>query len=116
GAPPGPCSCSLLAPLYRLLGGSYWALRVSTAALDAVAIACALLIAHRRAGVPAVFAAGLGIASLQLGFGLLALTEPWIPHVPILWFVVFLLAVWSVASDDPWMLPVAAATGSLCAQ
>jgi len=116
GSHPGPLSFYLLAPVYRLLGGSYWALRVSTAALNAAAIACALLIAQRRAGVPAVLAAGLGIASLELGFGLLALTEPWIPHTPILWFVVFLLAVWSVASDDPWMLPVAAAAGSLCAQ
>ncbi len=116
GSHPGPVSFYLLAPVYRLLGGSYWALRVSTATLNAAAIACAPLIAHRRAGVPGALAAGLGIAFLELGFGPLVLTEPWIPHVPILWFVVFLLAVWSVLSGDPWMLPVAAATASLCAQ
>src|SRR5262245_57287287 len=71
GSHPGPLSFYLLAPVYRLLGVSYWALRVSTVALNAAAIACALLIAQRRAGLAGVLAAGLGIASLQLGFGLL---------------------------------------------
>ncbi len=116
GSHPGPLSFYLLAPVYRMLGGSYWALRVSTAAFQAAAIVCALLIAHRRAGAPAVIAAGVMIALLELGYGLLVLTEPWNPHLPVLWFVVFLLAVWSVACDDPWMLPVAAASASLCAQ
>jgi hypothetical protein len=116
GSHPGPLCFYLLAPLYRLLGGSYWALRVSTATITAVAIVCALLIANRRAGIAAVFVTGLGLVLLELGFGLRVLTEPWTPHVPVPWFVVFLLAVWSVAADDPWMLPVAAASASLCAQ
>lgn len=116
GSHPGPLSFYLLAPIYRLLGGSYWALRVSTATFNAVAIVAALLIARRRAGTPGVLAAGLAIAFLELGYGLLILTEPWNPHLPVLWFIVFLLAIWSVVCSDSAMLPVAAASGSLCAQ
>lgn len=44
---PGPLGFYLLAPLYRLLGSSYFALRVSTATLNAAAIVSALLIARR---------------------------------------------------------------------
>jgi hypothetical protein len=116
GSHPGPLSFYLLAPVYRLLGGSYWALRVSAACLNAVGIVCVLLIARRRAGTAGVLVAGLGIAFLQVGFGLIVLTEPWIPNMPLLWFAVFLLACWSIAADDPWMLPVAAASASFCAQ
>jgi len=113
---PGPLSFYLLAPVYRLLGGSYWALRVSTVAFQAAAIALVLWIARWRAGTPGVIGAGLMIAFLELGYGLLVLTEPWNPYLPVLWFLVFLAAVWSVACGDLWMLPLAVASGSLCAQ
>jgi hypothetical protein len=92
GSHPGPLSFYLLAPVYRMLGGSYWALRVSTAAFQAAAIVLALWIVRRRAGTPAVIATGAMIALLELGYGLLVLTEPWNPPLPVLWFVVFLAA------------------------
>ena len=116
GSHPGPLSFYLLAPVYRLLGGSYWALRVSTATFNALAIAAALIVARRCAGAAAVIGAGFGIACLELGFGLLVLTEPWNPYLPVLWFPAFLLAAWSVAKGDVQMLPIALATGSVCAQ
>jgi hypothetical protein len=113
---PGPLGFYLLAPVYRLLGSSYFALRVSTATLNAAAIVSALLIARRRGGAGAVIAAGLGLAFLELGYGLLMLTEPWNPHLPLLWFSVFLLAVWSVLAGDFRLLSAAAVSGSICAQ
>src|SRR5262249_31804740 len=116
GCHPGPLSFYLLSPVYRLLVGSYWALRVSTMTLNALAIISALVIARRRAGIWAVIATGLAIVFLELGFGLLVLTEPWNPHLPIFWFVPFLLALWCVLSGDVRMLPVLLAIGCFCAQ
>jgi len=44
------------------------------------------------------------------------LTQPWNPYLPVLWWLVFLLAVWSVFCDDLPLLPLAALAGSFCAQ
>src|SRR5206468_2072071 len=44
------------------------------------------------------------------------LTEAWNPYMPMMWWVVFLLAVWSVLCDDLLMLPIAVFAGSFCAQ
>jgi len=113
---PGPLSFFLLAPVYRLLGGSYWALRMASLVLHATAIVSSLVIARRRAGARGVVGIGVSIAVLEAGFGLILLTEPWNPNLPVLWFLVFLMSVWSVAADDPWLLPVAAFAGCFCAQ
>jgi hypothetical protein len=116
GSHPGPLGFYLLAPVYRLLGSSYWALRASTAAFNGVAIVTALLIARRRGGAAAVIATGMALGFLELGYGLSMITEPWNPNLPLLWFAVFLLAVWSVVAGDARLLPIAAVSGSICAQ
>lgn len=113
---PGPLSFYLLAPTYRLLGGSFWALRVAGLALHALAIGSSLVLARRRAGTLGMVGLGVIIAVLEMGFGLLLFSEPWNPNLPVLWFLVFLLSVWSVCADDPWLLPAAALAGSFCAQ
>jgi hypothetical protein len=116
GSHPGPASFYALAPTYRLLGSSAWALQVGTLVVHAVAVAAALALARRRGGGPAVATVGLGIAVLVAGLGPGALTEPWNPYLPLLWWVTLLLALWSVASDDLVGLPVAVVAGSFCAQ
>jgi hypothetical protein len=116
GCHPGPLAFYLFALVYRLLGGSYWALRVSNATFTALAIVLALVIARRRAGAPGVIAIGIVLAVLDLGFGFLVLTEPWNPYVPVLWFVPFVLAVWSVIVGDVKLLPLLALIASFCAQ
>jgi hypothetical protein len=62
----------------------------------------------------------LGVAALLAvlinGFGAATLTEPWNPYLPLLWWVVVLLAVWSVVCGDIAMLPVAVAAASFCGQ
>jgi hypothetical protein len=49
GSHPGPLSFYVLAPVYRLLGGSGWALEASCAFSNAAAIVACLVIAWRRA-------------------------------------------------------------------
>jgi hypothetical protein len=116
GSHPGPLSFYLLAPVYRVLGSSSWAMLAGAIALNLGALGASLAIAARRGGTRLVIAVAALLALLCLGYGLTALTQPWNPYLPLLWWVVFLLAVWSVACGDVVMLPVAVAAGSLCAQ
>jgi hypothetical protein len=106
----------MLAPVYRLLGGSAWALQVSAAFLNAVALTAAVFIAWRRRRLAVVGAVGVGLALLTSGYGLSTLTEPWNPNFPVLWFAVFLVAAWSVAIGDVAMMLIVVTTASICAQ
>lgn len=116
GCHPGPFAFYLLAPVYQLLGRSYFALRVSLVLSNATAMVVALAIAYRRTKAPGVVAIGMVFGVVELGFGLLMFSEPWNPYIPPLWFITFLLAVWSVLAGDVMFLPAAAAMASLCAQ
>lgn len=116
GSHPGPLSFYALAPTYRLLGRSAWALQAGTVALHAVAVTVALLIARRRGGTVLVVAMAAVLALLMRGYGLETLTEPWNPYMPLLWWFAFLLAVWSVVLGDVRLLPVAVFAASFCAQ
>jgi hypothetical protein len=107
GSHPGPLSFYLLAPVYRALGSSAWALLVGAVVLNLAALGAAIGIAVRRGGA----ALGAGVAAvlvlLLAGYGPAMLTEPWNPYLPLLWWVVLLLAVWAVACGDVAILPVA---------
>jgi hypothetical protein len=116
GSHPGPLSFYLLAPMYRVLGSSAWAMLAASITLNVGALGASLAIAARRGGTRLVIAVAALLALLCLGYGLTVLTQPWNPYLPLLWWVVFLLAVWSVACGDVVMLPAAVAAGSLCAQ
>src|SRR5262249_10336696 len=72
--------------------------------------------AKRRGGLPLVLGVGAAMALLYASYGGAILTEAWNPYLPVSWWVVFLLAVWSVACDDLPMLPVAVFAGSFCMQ
>jgi hypothetical protein len=116
GSHPGPLSFWLLWPVYELFGGSSWALVAATAVLNLAAVGIALWIMQRRAGRAVMIGFGAGLAVLMHGYGIDRLTEPWNPYLPALWWIVFLLAVWSVLCDDFALAPVAVFAGSLCAQ
>jgi hypothetical protein len=116
GSHPGPLSFYALAPTYRLLGSTAWALQVATFVIHAVAMGVALAIAGRRGGPRLVLVVAVVLAALTAGYGGGTLTEPWNPYLPLLWWVVALLAVWSVLCGDLPMLPVAVLAGSFCAQ
>ncbi|HEX6166207.1 MAG TPA: hypothetical protein VFZ30_05455, partial [Acidimicrobiales bacterium] len=116
GSHPGPISFWALWPVYALLGGSAWALQAATAVLNLAALGTALWIAMRRGGRGLLLGVAAALGLLLLGFGMERLTEPWNPYMPFLWWVVFLLAVWSVLDSDPALLPVAVVAGTFCAQ
>ncbi|CAA9318576.1 MAG: hypothetical protein AVDCRST_MAG29-277 [uncultured Nocardioidaceae bacterium] len=113
---PGPLSFLALWPLYQLFGATAWAMQAATACLHAAAIAAALWIAHRRGGTTLAIGFAAALAVLARYYGAFTLTDPWNPYMPVLWWFVFLLAIWSVWCGDLPMLPVAALAGSLCAQ
>jgi hypothetical protein len=116
GSHPGPLSFYLLAPLYRIFGSSAWAMQAATVVLNLAALGAAVVMAVRRGGTRLGLAVAILLMLLISGYGLTMLTQPWNPYLPLLWWVVLLLAVWSVACDDLAMLPVAVFAGSFCAQ
>ena len=74
------------------------------------------MLAHRRGGYRVVLGVAAVLAFLVRGYGVGTLTEPWNPYLPLLWWVVLLLAVWSVVCGDFVVLPVAVFAASFCAQ
>ena len=116
GSHAGPVSFWGLWPLYQLFGASAWALQVAAVALHVLAVGTALWIAHRRGGIGLALGVGLVLAVLVRTYTLGTLAEPWNLFLPLLWWVVLLLAVWSVLCRDLALLPVAAFAGSFCAQ
>ncbi len=113
---PGPLAFWLLWPAYRAAGGTAWAMQVATVTLQLAAMATALWIAWRRGGAGLVLGMAAMLAVLMRAYGALTLTEAWIPHLPLLWWVVFVLAMWSIFCGDAALVPVAVFAGSLCVQ
>ena len=110
GSHPGPLSFWLLAPGYRLFGGSAWAMEVATVSIALVWIVLALWMGRRRLGPPGVAMVATVIAVLVRGFGLSVLTQPWNPYMPLLAWLVVLLATWAVVDgDDVMLLPLVVA-------
>jgi hypothetical protein len=116
GSHPGPMSFYALAPTYRIFGGSAWSLLLGTVVLNTLAVATALWIAVRRGGAKLALGLAAVVAIMLSAYGTNVLTEPWNPYLPILWWLVTLMAVWAIACDDLAMLPVATFAGSFCAQ
>ena len=116
GSHPGPVSFYALWPVWRLFGGSSYGLFVSTVALDIVAMGLALWMALRRGGRALLLAIAAVLAVLTRAYGAFLLTLPWNPYLPVLWWFVFVLAVWSVLADDLAMLPLVVLAGSFCMQ
>lgn len=116
GSHPGPLSFYALAPTYRLLGASAWGMQVGTLVIHLAAMLVALALARRRGGALGMAAVAAVLAVLLLGYGAGAMVEPWNPYLPLMWWVVLLLAVWSVAAGDLVALPLAVLAGSFCAQ
>jgi len=116
GSHPGPLSFWLLAPTYRLLGASAWTMEVGAVVLHGAATSLALWLGRRRGGVAVMVGLAAVLALLMRTYGADVLTQPWNPYLPLLWWVVLLLAVWSVLCRDIVALPVAVFAASFCAQ
>jgi len=116
GSHPGPVGFYALWPVYELLGASGWALQAAAGFLSAVAAGLSVWIALRRGGLALALTATAVLAVLLRGYGAELLTSAWNPHMPLVWWWVFLLAAWSVLGGDLVVLPVLAFAGVLCAE
>lgn len=116
GSHPGPLSFYALAPVYRLLGSSAWALQVATLVLNALAAVIAVGVARRTGGVRMAAAVALVLVVLAHGYGIATLAEPWNPNLALLWWIVVLLSTWAVLRGDVALLPLVVAAASFAAQ
>ncbi len=116
GSHPGPVSFWLVAPGYRLLGSSAWAMEAGTVIVQMAWAGVALWIGHRRAGTAGVVVVAAVIAVLCRGYGLTVLVQPWNPYLPLFAWLVILLATWSVLCGDHMMLIPLVVAASFAAQ
>lgn len=116
GNHPGPAMFWITWPAWWLLGRSSWAYQASVALVVVGAYAAAVAIARRLGGwLLGLVLATVGAVLLR-SFGAVALTQPWNPYVPLLPFLVFVVACWATACRRWGLLPVAVAAGSFCVQ
>ncbi len=116
GSHPGPLSFYLLAPVYRLFGSRAYGMLVGAAVVNVGAAWTALWIAGRRGGRRLFLGVAAFLAVALAWFGASVLTQPWNPYLPLVAFVVVLLATWAVLEGDHVMLIPLVLAGTLCAQ
>lgn len=116
GSHPGPLSFWLLAPVYRLLGSSAWALLASSIVLNMAAVGTAVALGFRRGGWWLAGGVSVWLLVAMHGYGISLLTQPWNPYLPLIAWTVVVLATWMVLEGDHRMLVVLVAAGTLCAQ
>jgi hypothetical protein len=116
GSHPGPLGFYMMFPSYRLFGASAWSMQIAAVSVHVAAIGAIIWLCWRRRSLGLLLATVAVLAFLIRGLGPEAMTQPWNPYLPMLWWVVFLLAVWLVACSDVPVLPVAAFAGSFCLQ
>nr|MBA3287586.1 hypothetical protein [Acidimicrobiia bacterium] len=116
GSHPGPLSFYLLAPTYRLTGSTAWGLQLATVVIHVAAISVALWIGNRRRGWTGLAAVALLLALVVRGYGQVALTQPWNPFLPLVPWIVVLLAAWAVLAGDHLLLVPLVAAATFCAQ
>lgn len=116
GSHPGPLSFWALAPGYRIFGGTAWAMEAATVTVQLVWISLAMWIGHRRLGMVGLATVAAMIAVLIRGYGLTTLIQPWNPYMPLLAWLVILLATWAVFCGDHAMLVPLVVAASFAAQ
>lgn len=116
GSHPGPLSFWALTPGYRLFGSSAWAMEAATVTVQLVWVSMALWIGHRRLGLVGLSTVAAMIAILIRGYGLTTLIQPWNPYMPLLAWLVVLLATWAVFCGDHVMLVPLVIAASFAAQ
>lgn len=114
GSHPGPLSFWALWPVYRLFGATPMALVASGTLLQLIGAGGALWLSFRRGGLRLAIGVAVILALLTRSYGAVTLTEPWNPFLPVMWWFLFLIAVWSVLCDDLVAFPVAVFAGSFC--
>lgn len=113
-AHPGPAIFWLMAPLHRLMGDD--GALVTVGLLAAVCAGGVVVVAIRRGGTALGAITALGVVTFVSAFGLDRTLDPWNPFVALMPFLLFAFLVWSIASDDLILAPLAVLVGSLCIQ
>lgn len=116
GSHPGPLSFYAVAPVYRLVGSTAHGMEYGTVLLSMLAIVTALWLARRRGGAGMTLAVATTVAVVVWRYGPSLLTQPWNPYLPVLPWIVVLLAAWSVLDRDPVAWLPFVVFGSLAAQ
>ncbi len=116
GSHPGPLSFYLLAPVYRVLGQTSWSLELATVLIHLAAVVTGLALAFRRGGWRMTLVIAAMFAVVLRGYGSNVLTQPWNPYLPVIAWVVVLLAVWSILEGDAVALVVFVVAGTFCMQ
>ncbi len=116
GSHPGPLSFYLLAPFYRLAGASAWGMELGSVVINVVALAAMIAIGRSVAGRRgAVMIAAVAAVAIR-GYGLNVLTHPWNPYLPVLLWLLVLVAAWAVLVGVHRAAVVVVAAGSVAAQ
>ncbi|MEO6122257.1 MAG: hypothetical protein ABIR32_01010 [Ilumatobacteraceae bacterium] len=116
GSHPGPLSFYLLAPTYRLFGSGAWALELGSVLIHIAAVGAGLTLAWRRGSAQLTVAVAVMMAVIMRGYGIGVFTQPWNPYMPLIAWIVVLLASWSILEGDAPALVYFVVAGSLCAQ
>jgi hypothetical protein len=116
GSHPGPLSFYAIWPTWKVLGSTPWGMQAGALVLNIAAVAGSVLVAFRRGGRKLAIVVTVLLALLMGGYGVATLSEPWNPYIPLLWWVLTLLCVWSVLEGDVPMLVVAVFSASMAAQ
>jgi hypothetical protein len=111
---PGPWSFWVLAPFRRLFGST--GVLAGVGVVNLLAAVGVVVVAHRRGGLRLAALFGIAVALLVNALGTGALVDPWNPTFAFLPFLLYVVLVWAVVSDDLPMLPWAVAVGSWSVQ
>lgn len=112
---PGPLEFDLLALPVRLLPAGT-GIVVGTTLLNSAAVIGIAVFARRRGGLTLGILATLIAAALCWAMGSAMLVTPWPPHIVILPFLCFLMAMWALSCGDLVAAPWAAFAGSFVVQ
>jgi hypothetical protein len=116
GSHPGPLSFYLVAITYRLIGSAAWAMLVGALAVGMASITACILISRRLGGYWLQGAVVVLLLVVIQGYGFGVLSQPWNPYLPLLPWMVVLIATWAVFAGDNAVLWVGVVAGSLAAQ
>ena len=104
---PGPLEFYLFAIPYRLLGGNFAALRMTTLLFNVAMLAVVAWVARRR-GVTALGLLMAGAIALVWGLNANAMSDSWNVTVAVLPFLLTIVACWCACCGDRWAWLVAA--------
>lgn len=116
GAHPGPWSFYLIAVVYRLTGSSAWSMEFASVVINTICLVLTGVLLTRRFGHRGLAMAALGGAIMVRGYGMTVLTQPWNPYVPVLIWLLAVVAAWLVLDGNDAPLPLVVAASIVAAQ